>query len=59
MHLGNVAGQDHLSCRAPHLKEIGRQGGKTTEYKLVERKVIVADKTHILPYLQTTRSHLS
>ena len=59
MRLGNFAGQDHLSCRAPHLKEIGRQGGKATEYELVERKVIVADKTYILPYFQTARSHLS
>ena len=59
MHFGDLAGQDHLSCRTPHLKEIRRQGGQAAEYELVERKVIVADKAYIRPYGKTAGGHVA
>ena len=58
MNFGQLPGENHPGSCSSHLKEIRRQGGQTAEYELVERKVIVADKTYILAYGQAGIGHI-
>ena len=59
MHFGEISAEDHFSCSAAHLEEISRQCSQTTKNKLIKRKIIIADKTHILSDSKTTGGHIA
>lgn len=58
MYFGELPGEYHLSSCSSHQEEIRRQCGQSPENELVERKVIVTDKTDILTYCKARIRHI-